>query len=399
MSPVVSKTANAEPPVPTVDEVSRIAEITNPFIRNLQITQCYSELSAAIAARTGPVANWCTFATWASKQAGQTIRTEDLKRTLAALLDKEPGLGEALSLIARLAKQLGAAQTAEQIRQSALGSLVAAAAERAGNAVSRGNKKVFEEIGRLFASFLAHCIYDPVYNKAHIDAFCSQLKPGNPPDGQEYLRRAFTRYYASLFETDVKKKAEAQFLANIEIGFHEQNRLQPEIFESLNTADIDPKWVKNNLLAILFPNTRFNSSPGLFLISFFRKTAILDHAIEALVQRAQHLLRKMLTGRLMSLTFPPDLRLQLGRDLLAAYPASLLQVTNQDLLALLAIVDPTRDSVLQSGATDWADLKERMHYITDLFRCYHENAHLFNPAFSKEQVALLKAGKLPPGRL
>jgi hypothetical protein len=32
----------------------------------------------AMTKRLGPCANWCTFATWASRQAGQTIRGEDL---------------------------------------------------------------------------------------------------------------------------------------------------------------------------------------------------------------------------------------------------------------------------------------------------------------------------------
>ena len=68
-------------PVPTVADVERIAALGDPVLRNLQITQCYCELSRLFAARTGgEPANWCTFATWASKQAGQTIRKEDLRR-------------------------------------------------------------------------------------------------------------------------------------------------------------------------------------------------------------------------------------------------------------------------------------------------------------------------------
>jgi hypothetical protein len=54
-------------PIPTVDDVERIAAIADPVIRNLRITQCYHELAVTMAARTGTGANWCTFATWASK--------------------------------------------------------------------------------------------------------------------------------------------------------------------------------------------------------------------------------------------------------------------------------------------------------------------------------------------
>jgi hypothetical protein len=66
--------------VPNPDEVDRIARLRDPIISNLQITQCYYEISQSVAPFAGPSANWCTFATWASKQAGQTIRTEDLVR-------------------------------------------------------------------------------------------------------------------------------------------------------------------------------------------------------------------------------------------------------------------------------------------------------------------------------
>jgi hypothetical protein len=65
---------------PTVDEVDRIAHLNDPIVRNLQITQCYYEISPSTARITNFSANWCTFAIWASKQAGQTIRQEDLVR-------------------------------------------------------------------------------------------------------------------------------------------------------------------------------------------------------------------------------------------------------------------------------------------------------------------------------
>ncbi len=41
---------------PTLADVNRVAALSDPIIRNLQITQCYHELSAAFAARTGPQA-------------------------------------------------------------------------------------------------------------------------------------------------------------------------------------------------------------------------------------------------------------------------------------------------------------------------------------------------------
>ena len=381
----------------TVAEVDRIAAITDPIIRNLEITQCYCELSAAFAKRAGPGANWCTFATWASKQAGQTIRREDLRRTLEALLKKEPEVDQALSVITFLAKRLGTREDLENIRQSVPGILAKAVTDRASDAVSRGNKKVFEEIAREFARFMSTCLDDTVYRQEHIVDFCKQLRSGDPPEGQEYLRRAFTRYYESLFETDPKNQAEKRLLANLEIGFHEQTRLQPEIAEALNTP-LDQEWIKSRLHAILFSKMDVWRRSLLFFKRVFGKTILLDKAIESMVLRAQHHLRRLLTAHLMMLTLPPDC-LRLGHDLSSVYPTHLQELANSDLVALLAQIDPTPDSLNQTGALDWADLTERMHFIADMFRCYQEEKELFNAAFSIEQQAALEAGKIPDGRL
>ena len=96
-----------EYPAPT--EVDRIAALTDPVLRNLLITQSYHELSRVLADRLGG-ANWCTFATWASKQAGQTIRKEDLSRALEFSL-RQGGLGahDTARTVALAARALGAA--------------------------------------------------------------------------------------------------------------------------------------------------------------------------------------------------------------------------------------------------------------------------------------------------
>jgi hypothetical protein len=54
----------------------------------------------------------------------------------------------------------------------------------------------------------------------------------------------------------------------------------------------------------------------------------------------------------------------------ANLPASLEKIINPELQTLLARLDPTPDSLKNTGVVDWADLPERLHYIIDLFRCY-----------------------------
>lgn len=385
---------------PAPVEVARIAALTSPVVRNLNITQAYYELSAAFAARTGTGANWCTFAAWASKQAGQTIRREDLLRTLEALLKTRLEVSQAVSVVAALAQQLGVRQSIEQIRQSVLVSLMTSVADRASEAVSRGNLKVFAEIGAVFARFNTICLNDQTYTDANLRQVLQPLRPGDPPLGQGYLRRAFAHYYESLFEADSKKQAELQLLATLEIGFHEQTRLQPDIADSLNAMPIDPKEVKKRLLATLFPEKAYLDQFRIFMLEFLRRTTLLDQAIKTLTDRASQQVQAALTTHLMTITLPPDRRLQLGKDLPDPFPARLQTLLHPDLRALLASVDPTPDSLGETGAADWANLPERMHFIADLFRCYQENDILLKtPVFTAEQVTAIKAGRVPGGRL
>jgi hypothetical protein len=62
-------------------------------------------------------------------------------------------------------------------------------------------------------------------------------------------------------------------------------------------------------------------------------------------------------------------------------------------------VDPSFDSTQGSGATDGASLRQRMHFIADLFRTRQEVASLLGPPFSPEQAIAIKAHRRPAGRL
>ncbi|SDE79369.1 hypothetical protein SAMN04487996_10710 [Dyadobacter soli] len=385
--------------IPSTDEVRAIAAITDPTIRNLRITQCYCELSTAFVSRTGPVANWCTFATWASKQAGQSIRREDLLRSMEAQLNL-PQLEE-LKLLWRVAVELGVDAALQQklfgiIRNTWLAGII----DDISGAVSRGNRKVFEEIGWEFARFLSAYSQDKAFNQQQLDDFCRNLRPGNPPDGQQYLKQAFTNYYHAFFEEDAQLRTELQLLANLEIGFHEQTRLQPEIAASLNAAfAVNTEIVRKKITDAFFPPESWLARIRLSYLKITGKTSRLDTAINKLMHRLQSIVREQLTIHLMTLTLPPELRLSLAKDLNKTYPAALLHLSCPSLLTLLSQIDPTPDSVAQSGAVDWADLPERMHFITELFRCYHIDPALYSEAFTLQQVAAMKGGKLPTGRL
>ncbi len=386
---------------PSLTEVERIAALGDPVIRNLQITQCYHELSIALTGRTGPSANWCTFATWASKQAGQTIRKEDLKRALESMLASAPATTRVAENAAVQGGQFGAEPESQITRSLVLRALdPASAIDRSSDAVGRGNEKVFEEIGYEFARFLSACLNDTEFNEATITQFCDDLRPGDPPDGQRYLRQAFWRYYQSCFENDAKKRAELLLAANLEIGFHEQTRLQPEIAAALNVAFDDPEVFMRRLLAALFPSYYWLLYlPMSALRRLLKRPTLFELAVIALIAEARLKARQLVTEYMMTIGLPHGVRLHLGRDLHAEFPSSLQHITDPDLRALLGQIDPTPDSPRESGAYDWANLSERLHFIADLFRCYQESSDLCEPPFTPEQVAALKANLIPEGPL
>lgn len=384
--------------IPTTAEVDQIAARTDAVIRNLQITTCYHELALAFTIRTGIAANWCTFATWASRQAGQTIRKEDLARTLENIL--RAAVTAQSAEIAASAQALGSDRSQAQIQASVAEILNPLTAfDRASDAVGRGNKKVFEEIGREFARFAAMCLNDEAHDADNLARFLDALRPGDPPDGQQYLRQAFARYYQAFFEADAKTRAELMLMANIEIGYHEQTRLQPEIQEAMEAAFIDYKTFRLRLIEALFPNRRWLVRLRLFLLRLVNRPSPFESLIESLIAEARRQARLLITEYMMTLTLPRGVILRLGSDIPAEFPASLKQIALQDLLVLLEKLDPTRDSPGGSGAVDWSRLPDRLHFIVDLFRCYHESADLFEPPFTPEQIAALKAGRRPDGRL
>ena len=219
------------------------------------------------------------------------------------------------------AQQIGASGNAEEIQESVWDALNPAAAfDRASEAVGRGNKKVFEEIGFEFARFLSACLSDTTFDEEKIAHFCAQLQPGEPPDGQRYLRQAFTRYYQSFFEPEAKARAELLLLANVEIGFHEQTRLQPEITEALDAAFVDPRQFTSSLIKAIFPYRGWLALARLFFTRWFSGPTRFDQQVNALVTAAQKGMRQMITEHIMAITLPHGVRLWLGKDLNADFP-------------------------------------------------------------------------------
>jgi hypothetical protein len=385
--------------VASVADVERIAALPDAVVRNLQITQCYWELSRAFAARTGGgPANWCTFATWASKQAGQTIRKEDLARTFERLFGRSrqaTSVGNAaVASMAELRSKRGPEHLWEPLRRALRPS---AAFDRASDAVARGNRKVFEEIGRDFARFLALPKVGGAIDPVALKAFQDGLRPGDPPTGQGFLRQAFNAYAAASGQSDRKARAELMLLANLAIGWHEQTRLQPEITDALDAPLEEPVKLRRELLRELL-RSRLGLALRLVLELLPGRTSATTQALDELDQHVKLVAHEAVTQTLMTLSLPGE-TLNLGVEVPGSFPADLKVIDNPDLAALLRRVDPTPDSTRGSGAHNWSSLTQRIHFIADLFRVYQERSELLTEPFTAEQVAVIKAGGRPAGRL
>jgi len=364
-------------------DVKRIAAIANPVVRNLEITYCYSRLAVGVADRVGDGANWCTYATWASRQAGGTIRGEDLLAHLELGLAGGRWLLHPIATLWRRLLRRGLFQ-----RETRLGRLSAElhtpfdAFERASEAVARGNLKVFEEIGLEFARYLDG-----------VPGFLEKLRPGDPPDGQRYLRQAFARYERLREEREPKKRAELAVLANLEIGFHEQTRLQPEIRAALDAAYATPEDLGRRALEALFPSARQ------WWAVIRRPAAAIAGTVAAGAQRAaSRLAREVITESFMVLSVPGRV-LALGTNLTDAYPDVLVEPVDPDFVEMLGRFEPVPPAVDDCGASDWSELHQRMHYIAHMFRVFHLDTRLADPPFTAAQVTALAAGMVPDGEL
>jgi len=341
-------------------EVTRIAAIPDGAARNHLITNAYGRLAGALRSHLPGAANWCAFATWASRQAGETIRSEDLAdRVRAEVRDSdvyraanvlaEPILRGALDLAQLIIDQLA----------------VAGPLRRSSEAVARGNKRVFEEIGLVFARLLASQEPLAALPDARIDACCGGL-PVEPGVGPERLKQALRCYRSAAGAPPGPVRSQRILLGNVLAGLHEQTRLQPDIRAAMDGAVLEPGDFCELLLA------RFQlPRPDIPVVSPLRSL------LRKLSEHTRDIFRRVVTKTLMTIEMPTGEVLSLHRDLSRPFPPDLRQLSDPDLRELLARFDPAVDDPAGSGAGDWADLNQRMRFIADLFRAYQDEPRLF----------------------
>ena len=384
--------------IPSVEDVAGISNISDPVIRNLNITQGYYELSKAMSRYTSGNPNWCTFAVWASKQAGQTIRKEDLVRTFKNIFHSSAEITFVLNSFAQLTEVIKNLPEVKAIDEFFLKIINPDdPIELSASAVADGNKKVFSEIGGEFARFLSVFKDENDFTEENINQFCAAFKPGGPPDGQQMLKDAFNSYYEARLQNDPKAKMELILYADLLIGYHEQTRLQPQIADALNAPITGLENMRTTILREIIPG--FWRHIRYYISKLLKRKLPLDDAIDKLLELVKHEMREVITEFMMTLYVPDNEILKLGQDLKGGFPEELKTITNSKFKELLSKIDPTPDSVKESGAKDWGDLSDRIHFIADFFRSHFKHLQLHNSPFTDEQMKVLKEGKIPQGKL
>jgi hypothetical protein len=364
-------------------DLDRIAKLDQPIIRNLLITQRYHDLSRELTKVLGPSdANWSTFATWASKTAGQSIREEEVPAEFTEFLEREAKLGArlerfyaALGPLRRFAPKLDPFDLARAIIQE-----VAAQ-------IAEGNLRVYAELAPLFAEF-SYTFAEPAQRSPEaLAAFLRKLVPGPAEKGgQDRLRQAFSAYFSAAVSQGDAARVELILFGNVLIGMHEQTRLQDNIAGALDApfsariyerfGAAGPKILHRPLRALIRAG-----------VSLFARELLGDW-------------QRLATRLLMKLAAPNGEDIPLGQDLPAErFDPLLAKLTNLELIAFLSVFDSDLTSTRGSAAVNWTILSERMKFIGELFRISQRDESWFGPPFETALLLEIEAGRVPRGKL
>lgn len=355
--------------------IQSIVDCDNLVVRNLQVSQGYHRISEAMRQLIGDKnVSWCSFATHASKTAGQALRHELMPGLLKSAMVRLAGFDNTFLFYDEV---LG--QSKEQQIDPEKGRL-AEAMRQVSLLVSEGNIMVFAELARPFVGFVNQFGKDRTYDAGKLQEFLdAHLKPGPVEnDGQDCLFEAFSSYYKARFAYDSKHKAEYILQANLLVGLHEQTRLQSQIERALAVP-----------------------------LDVFRSRSTQDDAgankQRQDAKRLRQTVTRTTTQMLMSITLPGRV-LKLNRDIIAptgvdSFPADLYWIEKPRCRTLVRQFEGSSDTLTGSAADNWVNLQERMRFVVNFFRSHQQYERLFESPFSSEQSPVIESGYMPAGRL
>lgn len=376
------------------DQANRIVSLDKqPVLRNLLITQCYHDLSMELARVLGAGnANWCTYATWASKTAGRFIRNDEVPALFRKLLEDSHGFRRGTQ---RVSQGLFSFHPESTFGELDLFEVAEATVGEVSGQITAGNLKVFSELAPIFARFV-HLFDGGSLDEDAAQKLLSSLRVGpSSRDGQSLLKEALEHFLAAARESDPVLKAQHMLVGNAQTGLHEQIRLQPYIAGSLNAP------IENTLARIWEERSAKQADHSLL----GRIHALWDRLGASVVHDAKSVWNLFSAEELMTLTVPGQV-LRLGDALPPSapgrelYPVSLVQLSNHDAIELLEqydALDPKGEGYV--GASDWTLLTQRMRYILALFRSRQQESSIMQQPFAPSQLELLWQDQIPPAPL
>jgi hypothetical protein len=266
--------------------------------------------------------------------------------------------------------------------------------------ITAGNLAVFAELGPLFSLLCTRFGEDGGYDAGLLASLLDELdlKTGAPEEGgQSLLRSAVSHFYQARFTGHPGRKAELILLANSQTGLHEQVRLQPAIAGSLQ---LPSDAALRALLDGVFGGTPFEGGRA-------EVSAVLERSVKPLFAEVDEELNRIwreCTTRIFMTLRLPEGEIHLGKDLRKLpgselFPPDLQSIEIAELRTLLASYRADGTSAEESGAADWAEIPERMHFILTLFRARQQDRRLFEQPFSDRQRSDIAAGRIPAGSL
>ena len=381
----------AAPGAPTsLERIEWIVALEDyPVRRNLLITQTYHELSDALAhAVCSANANWCTFATWASRCAGKFVRDDEVPARFRARLGE---LAPVRVALARTEAALVRVDADATVRAHGLLELMRDVVQRVSTLVTAGNLAVFGELAPVFSRALDAFAADDA--RAALDPLVDSLEPGlTERGGQSLLQSALLQYAAARDEADPHRRAARMLLANAQIGLHEQIRLQPFIAGSIDAP------IREAIYEAV-------EHVGRDAPTHVRRElhAVLSRCLHPIADAGERLWEEVMTHFVMTLPLPSG-TVMLGRRLhpppgAPLYPAVLDPIVEAEVEEFLLHYGAHDAHSGAHGAANWASLGDRMRFILDLFRSRQCDATLLTAPFSVEQRDALYAGRPVAGPL
>lgn len=362
----------------TAGHVERIEREEEPVLRSLWISQSYHLLSAQLARQIDRQnVNWATFACWAAKTAGLSLRREDVPRFAARELGIEQGLRAVSTSVSKLLDWFG---LGHRLRNATIETLRDVSAE-----LSLGHEKVHSELAPLFARFVD--VMNRNATEGDMEDFVETLRPGPTEDGgQELLKRAFRAWFEASRSDSESKRAQLMLRANCQISLHQQTRLQPH-FTAARSAPVST--IVQQKLRQALPLAV--SWAGMILVKLGGRPFLRE---------VTRLWERLATRYAMKLALPGGEEVSLGNDVPDSpthVPPDLRVLDDPKTEALLERFDHRLGAAQGTGANNWADLNDRMAFIVQLLRARQQDLDLMRPPFTPEEEALLAQGIVPDG--